>query len=208
MVEEKISNIIEGLRKTYGNAPLELNFSTPLELLVAVILSAQCKDERVNEVTKELFKHFKTPKDLLAIPQEKLEEIIRPTGYYRQKAKTILKCCEYLETHFGGLVPQNIEDLTKLPGVGRKTAAMVLGNAYHINEGIAVDRHVQRVSNRLGLSKETKPEKIEADLMKLIPRHLWTWFSNAMILHGRRICKAQKPLCNKCPLENWCDFRK
>jgi endonuclease-3 len=205
-LKEKIEKIIEALRKKYPKAPLELKFSNPFELLVAVILSAQCKDERVNQVTKELFKHCKTPKDLIDIPVERLEELIRPTGFFKQKARTLKNCAEMLESKFGGKVPENIDDLTKLPGVGRKTAAMVLGNAYGIEEGIAVDRHVQRVINRLGVSSSNQPETIERELMNLVPQSLWTWFSNAMILHGRRVCTARNPKCNSCDLRSWCEY--
>lgn len=205
-IEEKIKGIIEGLRKSYPEAPLALKFSNPFELLVAVILSAQCKDERVNQVTSELFKYVKTPADLIAMSIERLEELIRPTGFFRQKARTLKSCAEILEKRFGGVVPRHIEELTKIPGVGRKTAAMVLGNAYGVEEGIAVDRHVHRVIQRLGISKSSQPEAVEKELMSLIPRSLWTWFSNAMILHGRKVCTAKNPKCNICELRPWCDF--
>ncbi|MEJ5299876.1 MAG: endonuclease III [Thermodesulforhabdaceae bacterium] len=207
-LKEKLENIIEALRKEYPEAPLELKFSNPFELLVAVILSAQCKDERVNQVTTKLFKQCKTPQDFINIPVEQLEEIIRPTGFFRQKARTLKNCAEMLEKRFGGKVPENIDDLTKLPGVGRKTAAMVLGNAYGIEEGIAVDRHVQRVVNRLGVSGSSQPEIIERELMNLVPKTIWTWFSNALILHGRRTCTAKNPKCNACSLQPWCDYGK
>lgn len=208
MVElrEKVKGIIEELKKIYPEAPLELRFSNPFELLIAVILSAQCKDERVNQVTEVLFKHVKTPSDLISIPLERLEELIRPTGFFRQKAKTLKSCAEILERDYGGEVPRNIESLTKIPGIGRKTAAMVLGNGYGIEEGIAVDRHVSRVVERLGISKSNQPEAIEKDLMNIVPRPLWTWFSNALILHGRRTCMAKKPRCNDCSLRIWCDY--
>ncbi len=207
-MKDRVESIVGALKKNYPEAPLELNFSNPFELLVAVILSAQCKDERVNQVTKELFKHVKSPGDLIDMPLDRLEELIRPTGFFRQKARTLKNCATMLEKNFGGKVPQSIEELTKLPGVGRKTAAMVLGNAYGIEEGIAVDRHVQRVINRIGISKSDDPEVIERDLMNLVPRSLWTWFSNAMILHGRRVCTAKKPGCGRCDLRPWCDYGK
>ncbi|MCX7823393.1 MAG: endonuclease III [Syntrophobacterales bacterium] len=204
--ERKIQGIIEGLKKIYPEAPLELRFSNPFELLVATILSAQCKDERVNQVTEKLFALIKGPLDLISIPLERLEELIRPTGFFRQKAKILKGCAEILERDFGGEVPRKIEKLTKLPGVGRKTAAMVLGNAYGIEEGIAIDRHVHRVIGRLGLSKSDQPEAMERELMALVPRSLWTWFSNALILHGRRVCTAKNPKCDVCALRPWCDY--
>lgn len=205
-IKERVESIIGALQKNYPEALLELKFSNPFELLVAVILSAQCKDERVNQVTEELFKHVKSPEDLIDMPIDRLEELIRPTGFFRQKAKTLKNCATILQKDFGGIVPQNIEALTKLPGVGRKTAAMVLGNAYRIEEGIAVDRHVQRVINRIGICKSDNPEVIERELMNLTPRSLWTWFSNAVILHGRRVCTAKNPKCDACDLRSWCDY--
>jgi len=204
----RVRNILEALEKKYPEAPLALHFSNALELLIAVILSAQCTDERVNRVTASLFKKYRRAEDYLKAPQEELEEDIRSTGYYRNKAKAIKACCQILIDEFGGDVPKDIDQLVKLPGVGRKTAAMVLGNAYGMNQGIAVDTHVRRVVERLKLSDQKTPEKIEQDLMALVPREKWTWFSNAMILHGRHTCTARKPKCGECVLEKWCPYEE
>jgi len=195
-----------GLRELYPQAPLALKYSNGFELLIAVILSAQCTDERVNKVTDLLFKKYRKPQDFLNVPQEELEEDIRPTGFYRNKAKSVRSCCQMLVEDFGGEVPQEIEKMVKLPGVGRKTAAMVLGNAFGIHQGIAVDTHVKRVSERLGLSSETNVEKIEKDLMDHIHQTDWTWFSNATILFGRNVCQARKPKCPECPFREWCPY--
>ena len=203
-VKNTISRVVEGLNKLYPDPQLELQYGNAFELLVAVILSAQCTDERVNQVTSMLFPKYSTPQDFVDVPQEKLEQDIRPTGFYRNKAKLLKACCQKLEQDFSGKVPENIEQLVTLPGVGRKTAAMVLGNAFRIQQGIAVDTHVKRVVNRLKISEQQEVEKIEAELMKLIPRQEWTRFSNAAILFGRRICQAKKPLCPSCPFREWC----
>ncbi len=202
----KIKELISTLQEIYPEPRLALEFQNPFQLLVAVILSAQCTDERVNRVTEKLFERVKTPEDILKIPQDELEEMIKPTGYYKQKAKNLKSCCEKLISEYGGKIPQDIEEFTKLPGVGRKTAAMVLGNAFGFNKGIAVDTHVKRVSQRLGITSSKTPEKIEKDLMEIIPTNLWTWFSNALILHGRHICKARKPECNRCKLTELCSY--
>ena len=196
--------IIPELKKLYPQAPLALEYKNGFQLLVAVILSAQCTDERVNKVTKDLFKKYKSPKDFIDADEEELQNDIRPTGFYRNKAKSLKTCCEKLVEQFGGEIPKNIDKLTKLPGVGRKTAAMVLGNAFKINEGIAVDTHIKRVVERLDLSEEKSVDKIEKDLMDTVPPEKWTYFSNATILFGRNICQAKKPKCNECPFNNWC----
>lgn len=202
--QQKIERVISALKRLYPEAPLALKFSNGFELLVAVILSAQCTDERVNQVTADLFKKYRTPQDYLNVPVEELEQDIRPTGFYRNKAKSLRACCQTLMEKFGGELPRSIDELVQLPGVGRKTAAMVLGNAYGINQGIAVDTHVKRVAQRLGLSAQSNPDKIEQDLMALVPQESWTWFSNAMILFGRHICQARKPKCGECPFREWC----
>ncbi len=203
-VRQKIEQVLTGLERLYPEAPLALKYSSGFELLVAVILSAQCTDERVNRVTADLFKKYRTPQDYLNAPVEELEQDIRPTGFYRNKAKSLRACCQALMEKFGGELPRSIDELVQLPGVGRKTAAMVLGNAYGINQGIAVDTHVRRVAQRLGLSAQDNPDKIEQDLMALVPQEKWTWFSNAMILFGRHICQARKPKCEECPFREWC----
>ncbi|SMC16631.1 DNA-(apurinic or apyrimidinic site) lyase /endonuclease III [Desulfacinum hydrothermale DSM 13146] len=197
---------VEALRRLYPEASLELVFDNPFQLLISVILSAQCTDARVNQVTRVLFSRCPTPQDILALSQEELEEMVRPTGFFRNKAKAVRACCQELVDRYGGRVPGTLEEFVRLPGVGRKTAAMVLGNALGVHEGIAVDTHVKRVSQRLGLSSAKTPEKIEADLMQLLPREDWTWFSNALILHGRRVCKARKPDCQACGLAPWCPY--
>ncbi len=205
-LEERLEKILEALQQKYPDAPLALRHNNAFELLVAVILSAQCTDERVNQVTEQLFKRYKSPDDYLKIPREQLEEEIKSTGFYRNKAKSLQACCRMLVEQFGGDVPKEIDQMVKLPGVGRKTAAMVLGNAYGLQQGIAVDTHVSRVVQRVQLSEAKTAEKIEQDLMGLVPREKWTWFSNAVILHGRQTCIARKPKCNVCPIENWCLF--
>ena len=201
---ERTRQIVEGLRRAYPTAHCELDYSNPLELLIATILSAQCTDKRVNIVTKELFRVCKTAADYVALPQEQLEDIIRTTGFFRAKAKNIKACCAEIVARHGGEVPRTMEELTKLAGVGRKTANVVLGNAFGINVGVVVDTHVQRLSARLGLTREITPEKIEADLMKLIPADQWTLFSHWLIWHGRRRCDARKPACAECEVAALC----
>jgi endonuclease-3 len=196
--------ILSVLARTYPDAHCELHFSNPLELLIATILSAQCTDKRVNIVTKELFRVCKTAADYVALPQEQLEEIIRTTGFFRAKARNVKACCASLVEQHGGRVPRTMDELTKLKGVGRKTANVVLGNAYDINEGVVVDTHVQRLSRRLGLSRASTPEKIELDLMKLAPRGQWAQLSHWLIWHGRRRCSARKPDCANCELSALC----
>ena len=201
---ERARRIVQGLQRTYPDAHCELDYTNPLELLIATILSAQCTDKRVNIVTKELFRMCKTAEDYVALPQEQVEEIIKTTGFFRAKAKNIKACCADLVAKHGGEVPRTMEALTALAGVGRKTANVVLGNAYGINVGVVVDTHVQRLSARLALTKETTPEKIEADLMKLIPQEQWTLFSHWLIWHGRRRCVARKPDCAQCEIAKLC----
>jgi endonuclease-3 len=202
--QNKALVVMNDLKELYPGARLELKYRNGFELLVAVILSAQCTDERVNQVTAKLFKKYTTPQEFIEVPQEELEQEIRSTGFYRNKAKLLKACCQKLQQEFNGEVPKNIDQLVKLPGVGRKTAAMVLGNAFGIQQGIAVDTHVKRVANRLKLSDSAEIEKIEAELMKVVPQADWTQFSNAAILFGRRICQARKPLCPSCPFREWC----
>ncbi|MGQ9795765.1 endonuclease III [Desulfosoma sp.] len=204
----RIQDLLRSLEHEYPHASLALNFRNPYELLIAVILSAQCTDERVNQVTRTLFERCPTPQALAVEPLESLEQMVRPTGYYRNKAKAIRACAQELVQKHGGEVPRTMEALMSLAGVGRKTAAMVLGNAYGIQEGIAVDTHVLRVSQRFGLVGEKTPEAAERRLMGLVPREKWTWFSNALILHGRTICTARKPSCRRCPLADHCDYAR
>lgn len=204
--DQKIKSLISELSKMYPEPKLALNFSNGFELLVAVILSAQCTDDRVNKVTTDLFKKYSAPGDYVKASDEDLQEDIRSTGFYKNKARALKACCQKLSDEFQDKIPQHIDELTTLPGVGRKTAAMVLGNAYGINEGIAVDTHVKRVIQRLEISKENNVDKMEKELMELIPREKWTWASNAAILFGRNICQSRKPKCPECPLRQWCPY--
>ena len=201
---ERAAALIEAFARTYPDAHCELDYGNPLELLIATILSAQCTDKRVNIVTKELFRACCTAQDYAEIAPEKLERIIQSTGFFRAKAKSIRAACADIAARHGGKVPQTMEALTALHGVGRKTANVVLGNAFGINEGVVVDTHVQRLSGRLKLTRQTTPEKIEQDLMKLIPRDKWTLFSHWLIWHGRRRCFARKPDCAGCEVQNLC----
>lgn len=204
---KRVREIIKILTKEIPDSKIALKYSNPFELLIATILSAQCTDVKVNQVTSKLFKKYKSPKDFVELSLEKLEEEIRPTGFYKNKAKSIKNCCKELIERFGGQVPQTLEDLTSLPGVGRKTANVILGNAYGI-PGIVVDTHVHRVSKRLGLTKNDDPLKIEFDLMEIVPKEEWTHFSNLLIWHGRRTCAAKKPLCDECSISKYCDYWK
>ena len=199
-----VAAILEVLRRTYPEAHCELDFSNPLELLVATILSAQCTDKRVNIVTKALFRRCRTARDFAEIAPEELEALINSTGFFRAKAKNIRACCAELVARHGGKVPRSMDELTHLAGVGRKTANVVLGNAFNENVGVVVDTHVSRLSQRLGLTRETTPEKIEQDLMRLIPREQWALFSHWLIWHGRRRCTARKPDCTECELAALC----
>ncbi|MEA3213784.1 MAG: endonuclease [Chthoniobacter sp.] len=201
---ERAAALVAAFPRVYPDAHCELDHRNPLELLIATILSAQCTDKRVNLVTKELFRVCRTAADYVALPQEQLEAIIQSTGFFRAKAKNIRSCCADLVAKHGGQVPADMNHLTALAGVGRKTANVVLGNAFGIDEGVVVDTHVQRLSTRLGLTKHTDPVKIEQDLMKLIPRAHWTDFSHWLIWHGRRRCFARKPDCAGCEVAALC----
>ncbi|HEX7247742.1 MAG TPA: endonuclease III [Actinomycetota bacterium] len=203
-IEQRAPVVIRRLERAYPDAHVALNFSNPLECLVATILSAQCTDEKVNEVTATLFGKYRTPADYLAVPIDELKADIRPTGFFNQKAASLRAACERIVTVYGGEVPATMEDLLTLRGVARKTANIVLGNAFGIVEGIAVDTHVRRVSNRLGFSEHADADKIERDLLAIVPRRKWFDFSYVLIDHGRAICKARKPLCTECPVEDLC----
>ncbi len=201
---DRTRRIIAGLKRAYPDAHCELNFSNPLELLIATILSAQCTDKQVNIVTSDLFRKYRTAQDYANAPQAGLENDIRRLGFFRNKARNIRACCQSLVEKHGGEVPRTMEELTALDGVGRKTANVVLGNAFGINEGVVVDTHVARLSNRLGLTKQQDPVKIEQELMKLVPREDWTLFSHWLIWHGRRRCSARKPDCPHCEIRELC----
>ncbi len=197
--------ILKILSETYPAAACELVFKNPLELFVATILSAQCTDKRVNEVTKTLFAKYKTPKDYESVPLAELQNDIRSIGFHRSKAKFIQSAARKIQSDFGGVVPKTLEELVTLPGVGRKTANVVLGNAYD-TPGITCDTHVIRLSERLGFSKNTDPIKLEQDLQKLIPQKDWTLASHLLIFHGRRCCYARKPECPRCPVSDLCSY--
>lgn len=200
----RTGQIIAALQRTYPDAHCELNFANALELLIATILSAQCTDKRVNIVTAELFKKYQRAADYAAAPLGDLEEAVKTTGFFRNKARNIQACCQALVERHGGAVPRTMEALYALDGVGRKTANVVLGNAFGINVGIVVDTHVARLSYRLGLTKNASAEKIELDLVKLVPQGQWTLFSHLLIWHGRRRCVARKPDCSACEVANLC----
>jgi endonuclease-3 len=201
---QRLQKIIAALQRTYPDAHCELNFSSPLELLIATILSAQCTDKRVNIVTRDLFQRYRSPADYAHADRSELEEAIKPTGFFRNKAKSIQNACRNILEKHGGQVPSSMDELRALGGVGRKTANVVLGNAFGINSGVVVDTHVARLSTRLGLTRQTMPEKIEQELMPVVPREQWTLFSHWLIWHGRRRCMARNPDCASCELRTLC----
>ena len=196
--------IIKLLKRAHPDAKCALNHSNPFELLIATILSAQCTDERVNKVTADLFRKYRKPEDYLKVPASELQEDVRTTGFFRNKTKSIQGACAMLAEEFDGKVPRTMDELLKLPGVARKTANVVLGVGFGIAAGIVVDTHVTRLSNRLALTKQKDAVKIEQDLMELIPKNDWIVFSHLLIFHGRRICKARRPLCEECSIEKLC----
>ena len=204
--KQRASKIVKLLKKNYPDATCTLNFKTTHQLMVATILSAQCTDERVNIVTKELFKKYKKPIDFANAPIEQLEEDVRSTGFFRNKAKSIKNSAMVLVEKYKGKVPDSMQELVKLAGVGRKTATVILGTGFGKAEGITVDTHVNRISGRLGLTSEKTPEKIENDLMALIPKKDWIIYSHLIIDHGRAVCKARSPECEKCFLTKLCPF--
>ena len=205
--QARAKRILAGLRKTYPDAHCELDYASPLQLLVATILSAQCTDQRVNQVTAALFQKYRSAADYASAPLAALEQDIRATGFYRNKAKNIQACCRKLLEQHAGQVPRTMDELTRLDGVGRKTANVVLGNAFGVNEGVAVDTHVARLSRRLRLTSQTTPEKIERDLVKLVPQAQWAYLSHWLIWHGRRRCFARKPDCAHCEIRDLCPSR-
>ena len=203
-LQARTKKILAGLSKTYPDAHCELGYSNPLELLIATILSAQCTDKRVNIVTAELFKKHRSAADFANAPLAELEQDIRTTGFFHNKAKNIQACCRKLVERHGGAVPGTMEELTHLDGVGRKTANVVLGNAFGVSVGVVVDTHVARLSRRLGLTRQKQPEQIEEDLMKLVPREQWTFLSHWLVWHGRRRCDARRPDCVQCEIRKLC----
>ncbi len=203
-LKARTRKIISLLKKAYPTAHCALNHSSPLELLIATILSAQCTDDRVNIVTSELFRKYRNCHDYLAVEPSELEDDIRTTGFFRNKTRSIQGACKMLVEDYGGKVPEDMESLLKLPGVARKTANVVMGNAFGIASGIVVDTHVTRLSHRLGLTTQKQPEKIEADLDKIVPKKDWIMFSHLLIWHGRKICKARNPQCDQCTIEKLC----
>jgi len=199
-----VLNIVRLLEKEHPDAKIALDFTNPLELLIATILSAQCTDKRVNIVTKTLFKKYKTPKDYVNVDVKELEENIKSTGFYRNKAKNIKKCCQVLIEKFNSQVPRTMSELLELPGVARKTANIVLSNAYGIIEGVAVDTHVRRLAKRLGLTENEDQDKIEKDLMEITLKTQWMKITDLLIFHGRRVCFAKDPKCENCVLNKIC----
>ena len=202
--KERLGQIISDLQQTYPDAHCELNYHNPLELMVATILSAQCTDKQVNIVTQDLFKKYCQAADYTAVPLEELQNDIRHIGLFRNKAKSIQNACRALAENHDGKVPQTMPELVALAGVGRKTANVILGNAFDINEGVVVDTHVKRLCDRLRITSAKTPEKIEKDLIKLVPREHWTLFSHWIIWHGRRRCDARKPDCPACEIQQLC----
>lgn len=201
---QRIGPIIESLERHYPDARCALHHRNPLELLVATILSAQCTDTRVNMVTRELFDRYRTAEDYAKADPEEFEQEIKSTGFFRNKTKAILSMAQALVQHHDGNVPRSMDELVQLPGVGRKTANVVLGNAFDTNAGVVVDTHVKRIAGRLRLTKHTAPDKIERDLMKLVPQKMWALFAHLLIFHGRQICLARKPKCEICPVNTLC----
>jgi len=201
---ERAVEILARLRRAYPGSRLALDFASPFQLLVALVLAAQCTDKKVNEVTPPLFRRYPAPQDFAAAEITELEELVHPTGFYRNKARAVKALGQALVTDHDGEVPASLEALVALPGVGRKTANAVLGNAFGKNEGIVVDTHVQRIAQRLRLTAGTEPEKIERDLLPLLPREDWTVFAHLIQDHGRAVCQARKPACGVCPVAELC----
>jgi len=205
--KERVLKIIEIFDQLYGDAPCTLDFETPLQLLIATQLAAQCTDIRVNIVTRDLFKKYKSVEDFANANLAELEQDVKSTGFYRNKAKNIIACCRRIISEFGGEVPGNLEDLLTLAGVGRKTANLVLGDIFGI-PGVVVDTHATRISNLLGLTKHSEPYKIELDLQKVVPRERWGKFCRQMVFHGREYCIARRPKCDICPISEFCPAAK
>lgn len=200
--------IIETLKEMYPDAKCSLDFSTPFQMLVSVVLSAQCTDERVNKTTPSIFSKYSTPQDFADMDIELLEELIHPCGFYKTKAKNLKRTAQILVEKYDGIVPNNMEDLMSLPGVGRKSANVIMLEAFDLPQGIAVDTHCKRIANRLGFSSESDPVKIEQDLLKVIPKEYYKDVNHIFIWHGRNVCTSQKPKCDSCKLQQYCKFYK
>ncbi len=205
--KEKAKRVLGILKKVFPGARTELKFKTPLELLVATILSAQCTDKKVNTVTPELFARFKSARDYATADTAEIERYISSINFYKNKARSIKQCCKRLVEKFGGTLPRTIEEMTELPGVGRKTASIVLAEAFNI-PALAVDTHVKRVAQRLGLVTSDRPDHIEEELKGLVPEKDWRSVTNLFILHGRRVCRAKSPLCEECSIKEFCEYHK
>ena len=208
MNQKQSIEILETLKKTYPDAKCSLDFTTPFELLVAVILSAQCTDERVNKTTPDIFKKYKTPEDFANMNLELLEHLVHPCGFYKNKAKNIKTTAKILVDKYNSKVPSTMEELLSLPGVGRKTANVVMLEAFNNPQGVAVDTHCKRIANRIGFSKESTPEKIEQDLLKIFPKQYYYDLNHIFMWHGRNICTSQKPKCSICPIASKCSYFK
>ena len=208
MKKNEAINILDILKTTYPDAKCSLDFTTPFELLVAVILSAQCTDERVNKTTPNIFTNYSTPEDFVKMPLETLEELVHPCGFYKNKAKNIKLTAKKIVDEFNGIVPETMEELLSLPGVGRKTANVVMLEAFNKPQGIAIDTHAKRLSNRIGFSKEETPEKIEKDLLKIFPYEYLKDVNHILIYHGRAICTARSPKCANCLINEYCNYYK
>lgn len=206
MKKENIIEIIEILKKTYPDATCSLDFKTPFELGIAVMLSAQCTDERVNKITPLLFAKYKTPEDYVNSSLEEIEEIIKPCGFYKNKAKNVLGYSKIIVEKYNGKIPETMEELVKLPGIGRKSANVIMLEAFNNPQGIAVDTHAKRIASRIGLSKQKEPLKIEQDLIKIIPKKYFKDVNHLLVWHGRNICNARKPQCKKCTIKEYCKY--
>ena len=206
MKKQDIIKIIEILKETYPEATCSLDFTTPFELGIAVMLSAQCTDERVNKITPLLFGKYKKPEDYVDLSLEEIEEIIKPCGFYKNKAKSVLGYAKMIVNVYKGKMPETMEELVKLPGIGRKSANVIMLEAFNNPQGIAVDTHAKRIANRIGLSKEKETLKIEQDLIKIIPKEYFKDVNHLLVWHGRNICNARKPQCKKCPVKEYCQF--
>lgn len=200
--------IIELLKEQYPDATCSLDFTTPFQMLISVMLSAQCTDERVNKTTPELFKRYNTPESVANADTKEIEKLIHPCGFYRNKAKNMIACSKMLMEKYNGIVPDNMEELQKLPGIGRKSANVIMLEAFHNPQGIAVDTHAKRISNKIGFSKESDPEKIEQDLLKVIPKEHYYDVNHLLVWHGRKTCDARNPRCEECPINNYCNEYK